>query len=161
MGTERCKSDFCHPPLLSTNQLRHHHVRHCPSLRLSPPQHGCLEEHEARHRAGHQPHPHLRCQAGHCLCCQVHWSRSCHRGSCWIWCWYRLRFRVPHYRLRQEPVSQAAAVLLRHLGICSVRGYGSLLFDDGLPSALRFLNEKNNLNPTWCIPSTDSLKIKC
>merc|ERR1711874_456559 len=115
MGTERCKSDFCYH---SSQHLQQHHVCHRPSLCLSPPRHGCLEEHEARHR-----------------------------GCCWVWSWYRLCLRVPHHRLRQEPLSQAAAVLLRHLGLCPVRGYGSVLFDDGLPPALRFLNEKiTNLN---------------
>merc|ERR1711874_287279 len=52
----------------------------------------------------------------------------------------------------RNPFSQAAALLLRHLGICSVRGHGSLLFDDGVPAALRFLNEKITTR-SWCIPS--------
>merc|ERR1711983_264529 len=130
---ERFKSEL--PPLHLTSQ--HHHVCYRPPVRLSPPQHGCLEEHEARHRAGNQPHPHLRCQ--------VHWSWSRHRWSCWIWSWYWLCLRFSHHWLRQEPISEAAAFLLRHLGICSVRGYGSLLFDDGLPAPLRFLNNKYNV----------------
>merc|ERR1712241_792807 len=124
---------FCHH---SSQYLQQHHVCHRPSLCLSPPRHGCLEEHEARHRASHQPHPHLRCQ--------VHRSWGCHRGCCWVRSWYRLCLRVSYHWLRQEPLSQAAAVLLRHLGLCPVRGYGSVLFDDGLPPPLRFLNEKNN-----------------
>merc|ERR1712083_839098 len=37
---------------------------------------------------------------------------------------------------------EAAAVFLRHSWICSVRGYGSFLSYDGVPVALRILNEK-------------------
>merc|ERR1711862_994901 len=48
----------------------------------------------------------------------------------------------PSSRLRQEPLPQAAAFLLRYPWIHSVRGYGSVLFDDGLPSALRFLRSE-------------------
>merc|ERR1712168_1753412 len=93
------------------------HVCHRSSLRVSPPRHGRLEEHrQALHL---RPHPHLLRQAGHRLCCQVHWSWSC-----------------------QEPISQAAALLLCYFGICSVRGHGSVLFDDGILASLCFLNIK-------------------
>merc|ERR1712227_172128 len=36
----------------------------------------------------------------------------------------------------QKPISEAAAFLLRYSGICPVRGHGTVLFDDGLPSSL-------------------------
>merc|ERR1712035_305455 len=91
------------------------HVCHRSSLRVSPPRHGRLEEHrQARHL---RPHPHFLRQAGHRLCCPVHW-------------------------LCQEPISQAAALLLCYFGICSVRGHGSVLFDDGILASLCFLNIK-------------------
>merc|ERR1712012_280507 len=92
------------------------HVCHRSSLRVSPPRHGRLEEHrQARHL---RPHPHLLRQAGHRLCRQDHW-------------------------LCQEPISQAAALLLCYFGICSVRGHGSVLFDDGILASLCFLNTKS------------------
>merc|ERR1711931_183167 len=106
------------------------HVCHRSSLRVSPPRHGRLEEHrQARHL---RPHPHFLRQAGHRLCCQVHWSWSCHCWSLWI----------PDHWLCQEPISQAAALLLCYFGICSVRGHGSVLFDDGIFASLCFLNIK-------------------
>ena len=43
--------------------------------------------------------------------------------------------------LRQEPVSQAAALLLRHFGLRSVRGYGAFLSHDGFLAPLRFLSD--------------------
>lgn len=40
----------------------------------------------------------------------------------------------------QEPLPEAAALLLRHPGICSVWGYGSLLSDGGVPHPVRHVN---------------------
>ena len=40
----------------------------------------------------------------------------------------------------QEPRTQAAAVLLCHPGVRSVRGYGTVLSHDGFPASLRLLN---------------------
>lgn len=40
----------------------------------------------------------------------------------------------------QEPLPEAAAFLLRHPGICSVWGYGSLLSDGGVPHPVRHVN---------------------
>jgi len=37
----------------------------------------------------------------------------------------------------QEPLAQTAAFLLRHLGLCPLRGHGALLPDGGLPHPLR------------------------
>merc|ERR1712088_912700 len=54
----------------------------------------------------------------HRLCCQVHWSRRCHRRCCRVRSWNWLRLRFPHHRIRQEPLPQAAAVLLRHSWLC-------------------------------------------
>merc|ERR1712145_20366 len=66
------------------------HVCHRSSLRVSPPRHGRLEEHrQARHL---RPHPHFLRQAGHRLCCQVHWSWSCYCWSRWIRSWNRSVF---------------------------------------------------------------------
>merc|ERR1711976_187572 len=70
---------------------------------------------------------------------QVHWSWSRHRRSRWIRSWYRICVRIPHHWLRQGPLPQAAAFLLRYPWIRPVRGHGSVLFDDGLPSPVRFL----------------------
>merc|ERR1711972_1126534 len=98
------------------------HVCHRSSLRVSPPRHGRLEEHrQARHLC---PHPHLLRQAGHRLCRQVHWSWSCHCWSRWIRSWNRIRFWISDHWLCQEPISQAAALLLCYFGICSVRSMG-------------------------------------
>merc|ERR1711862_168594 len=78
------------------------HVCHRSSLRVSPPRHGCLEEHrQARHL---RPHPHLLRQAGHRLCCQVHWSWSCHCWSRLIRSWNRIRFWIPDHWLCQKPI---------------------------------------------------------
>merc|ERR1711872_290093 len=49
---------------------------------------------------------------------------------------------IPDHWLCQEPISQAAALLLCYFGICSVRGHGSVLFDDGILASLCFLNTK-------------------
>ena len=40
----------------------------------------------------------------------------------------------------QEPLPEAAAVLLRHSWLCPLRGHGTLLSYDGFPPALRLLN---------------------
>merc|ERR1712221_27799 len=98
------------------------HVCHRSSLRVSPSRHGRLE--------------------GHRLCCQVHWSWSCHCWSRWIRSWNRIRLWIPDHWLCQKPISQAAALLLCYFGICSVRGHGSVLFDDGILASLCFLNTK-------------------
>merc|ERR1711946_78730 len=76
---------------------------------------------------------------------QFHRSWSRHRRSRWIRSWYRICVRIPHHRLRQEPFPQAAAFLLRYPWICPVRGHGSVLFDDGLPSPVRFLSDTIHL----------------
>ena len=80
---------------------------------------------------------------------QVHRSRSRHCRSRRVRGWYWISLRVSHHRLRQEPVSQAAALLLRHSGLCPVRGHGTLLFDDGLPPPVRFLKSDNTTNLYW------------
>jgi F0F1-type ATP synthase membrane subunit c/vacuolar-type H+-ATPase subunit K len=41
---------------------------------------------------------------------------------------------------RNPTLKQPTALLLRYSGICLVRGYGSILFDDGLPPAVRLLD---------------------
>jgi len=84
---------------------------------------------------------------GHWLSRQVHRCRRCHRRSRWLRSRNWIRLRLPHHRLRQEPLPQAAAFLIRHLGIRPLRGYGSFLSYDGLPAALRFLN--CNLIAVW------------
>merc|ERR1712227_1106849 len=72
---------------------------------------------------------------------QVHRSRSCHRRSRWIWSWYWICVWISDHRIRQKPISEAAAVLLRHSWFRPVRGHGTVLFDDGLPPPLCFLND--------------------
>merc|ERR1711971_1342446 len=51
-----------------------------------------------------------------------------------------LRLWLPHHRIRQEPLPEAAAVLLRHSWLCSLRGHGTLLSYDGFPPFVRLLN---------------------
>merc|ERR1711981_966591 len=67
-------------------------------------------------------------------------SHGCHRRRCRVRSWNRLRLWLPHHRIRQEPLPEAAAVLLRHSWLCSLRGQGTLLSYDGFPPALRLLN---------------------
>merc|ERR1719373_764294 len=70
----------------------------------------------------------------------------------WGWCWNRLRLRLAHHRLRQEPWSQAAAVLLRHPGIRPLRGYGTFLSHDGLPAPLCLLRRwRKSWTPLYII----------
>merc|ERR1711971_225026 len=76
----------------------------------------------------------------HRLCCQVHWSRRCHRRCRRVRSWNWLRLWLSHYRIRQEPLPEAAAVLLRHSWLCSLRGHGTLLSCDGFPPFVRLLN---------------------
>merc|ERR1711971_1464029 len=97
---------------------------------------------EARLRPGHLPPAHLLRQAGHLQRRQVHRSWCRHCWCRWIRSWYWICVRIPHHWLRQEPLPQAAAFLLRYPWIRFVRGHGSVLFDDGLPSALRFLRSE-------------------
>ena len=49
------------------------------------------------------------------------------RGRYWQCIWQ------PGDRLRSQPVTKATVVFLRHSRICIIRGYGSVLPDDGLP----------------------------
>merc|ERR1712107_739838 len=79
-------------------------------------------------------------QVCHRLCCQVHRSRRCHRRCCRVRSWNWLRFWFPHHRIRQEPLPEAAVVLLRHSWLRPLRGHGTLLSYDGFPPALRLLN---------------------
>merc|ERR1711862_185307 len=81
--------------------------------------------------------------------CQVHRSWSRHRRSRWIRSWNRICVRIPHHRLCQEPLPQAAAFLLCYPLIRSVRGHGTVLFDDGLPSPVRFLRSDISFNLYW------------
>merc|ERR1712121_29441 len=67
-------------------------------------------------------------------------NHVCHRRCCRVRSWNRLRLWLPHHRIRQEPLPEAAAVLLRHSWLRSLRGHGTLLSYDGLPPALRLLN---------------------
>merc|ERR1711918_134270 len=76
----------------------------------------------------------------HRLCCQLHRSRRCHRRCCRVRSWNRLRLWLPHHRICQEPLPEAAAVLLRHSWLRPLRGHGTLLSYDGFPPALRLLS---------------------
>merc|ERR1711936_895978 len=67
-------------------------------------------------------------------------NHGCHRRCCWVRSWNWLRLWFPHHRIRQEPLPQAAAVLLRHSWLCPLRGHGTFLSYDGFPPALRLLN---------------------
>merc|ERR1712126_464584 len=58
-------------------------------------------------------------------------NHVCHRRCCRVRSWNWLRLWFPHHRIRQEPLLEAAAVLL---------GHGTLLSYDGFPTALRLLN---------------------
>merc|ERR1712130_381476 len=86
----------------------------------------------------------------HRLCCQVHRSRRCHRRCCRVRSWNWLRLWLPHHRIRQEPLPEAAAVLLRHSWLRSLRGHGTLLSYDGFPPALRLLNTGDTQQKQWC-----------
>jgi len=55
-------------------------------------------------------------------------------------CRYRLSLRLTHHRLREEPIPQTAALLIRHFGLCPLRGHGSLLSYDGFFAVIRVLN---------------------
>merc|ERR1712126_414252 len=100
------------PPTTPAN-----HVCHRPPRRLPPPLHGRRPQPAPRLRAGHPVAVHLRPQG-------------------WNW----LRVRLPDHRLRQEPLPQAAALLLRHSRLRPLRGHGTVLSYDGLPAALRLLS---------------------
>merc|ERR1711971_324836 len=76
----------------------------------------------------------------HRLCCQVHWSRRCHRRCRRVRSWNWLRLWLPLHRIRQELLPEAAAVLLRLSWLCSLRGHGTLLSYDGFPPFVRLLN---------------------
>merc|ERR1711936_1173309 len=89
------------------------HVCHRPPRPLPPPLHGRCPQPAPRHRAGFPAALHLRPQ---------------------------VRLWLPHHRIRQEPLPEAAAVLLRHSWLRSLRGHGTLLSYDGFPPALRLLN---------------------
>merc|ERR1712117_493139 len=58
-------------------------------------------------------------------------NHVCHRRCCRVRSWNRLRLWLPHHRICQEPLPEAAAVL---------RGHGTLLSYDGFPPALRLLS---------------------
>merc|ERR1712038_984954 len=115
------------PPTTPAN-----HVCHRPPRRLPPPLHGRCPQPAPRLRAGHPVALHL--------CRQVHWSRRCHCRSRRVRSWNWLRVRLPDHRLRQEPLPQAAALLLRHSRLRPLRGHGTVLSYDGLPAALRLLS---------------------
>merc|ERR1712038_19456 len=67
-------------------------------------------------------------------------SHVCHRRCCRVRSWNRLRLWLPHHRIREEPLPEAAAVLPRHSLLRPLRGHGTLLSYDGFPPALRLLN---------------------
>merc|ERR1712080_69892 len=73
-------------------------------------------------------------------CCQVHWSRSCLSWSGWIWSWDWIRLWISHHWIREEPEPEAATVLLRHPGICSLRSHGTVLPYDGFLALVRILD---------------------
>lgn len=62
-------------------------------------------------------------------------------------CRYRIGVRLADHRLCAQPVAEAAAVLVRHSGLRPVRGHGSVLFDDGLPAAVRLLRSADGAEP--------------
>ena len=85
-------------------------------------------------------------------------------------CWNRNGVRLPHHRLRQEPLPQAAAFLIRHLGFRPVWGYGSVLSYDGVPAVVRFLSYlllRTLLLPShmtrfqWILSGVDGHGIEC
>merc|ERR1712178_329749 len=72
---------------------------------------------------------------------RCHPSPTRYRHRCQIyWSWYWNRVRLPHHRIRPKPKLETAIVLLRHSWFCSLRSYGSLLFDGCFPHPLRFVN---------------------
>merc|ERR1712223_1931904 len=67
-------------------------------------------------------------------------NHVCHRRSRRARSRNWLRVRLPDHRLRQEPLPQAAALLLRHPRLRPLRGHGTVLSYDGFPAALRLLS---------------------
>merc|ERR1712158_126647 len=67
-------------------------------------------------------------------------NHVCHRRSRRFRSRNWLRVRLPDHRLRQEPLPQAAALLLRHSRLRPLRGHGTVLSYDGFPPALRLLS---------------------
>merc|ERR1711970_624269 len=92
------------------------HVCHCPPRRLPPPLHGRCPQPAPRHCAGFPAAVHL--------CCQVHWSRRCHRRCCRVRSWNWLRLWLPHHRIRQEPLPEAAAFSYAILGFALSEAMG-------------------------------------
>merc|ERR1719319_1476015 len=68
------------------------------------------------------------------------WSRSCHCRSGWIRSWDWIRLWISHHWICKEPQPEAAAFLLRHSRICSLRSHGTVLPYDGFPPPLRILD---------------------
>lgn len=60
-------------------------------------------------------------------------------------CWYWICVWITHHWLCQESLSQATAVLIRHPGLCPVRGHGSFLSYDGFPAPLRLLSHESSI----------------
>merc|ERR1712060_301541 len=58
----------------------------------------------------------------------------------WFRCWYRNSFRISHHRLRQKPILEGSAFLIRYFGIRLVRSHGFVLFDGRLLDPLSSLN---------------------
>merc|ERR1712066_1182989 len=77
---------------------------------------------------------------------QIYWCWCRHRWCCRIWSRYWNRVRLPHHRLRPKPKLETAIVFLRHSWFCSLRSYGSLLFDGCFSHPLRFVNYFTNAN---------------
>merc|ERR1739848_142717 len=74
---------------------------------------------------------------------QIHRCGCRHRWRRRIWSRNRNCVRLSHYWLRPQPVTEGAVVLLRHLGLCLVRGHGTLLPHGCLPYPLRSLSLEN------------------
>ena len=60
-------------------------------------------------------------------------------------CWYWHGLWQLGHRLCAQPGLEAAALLVRYLGLCPLRDNGSALSHDGVHVALRFLNRHLHL----------------
>lgn len=95
------------------------------------------------------PQPQLPNQChvqGHRHSRQVHWGWGCYCWGGWLWGWDWNCFWEPHHRLCQEPFSEATALLLRHSGLCPLRGHGALLPNGGLSHPLCHVTQLSPLH---------------
>lgn len=93
---------------------------------------------------------HVKMAVAHWILCQLSCIVCTWLSSCTVY----LTCCTSSLSPPQEPVPEAAAVLLRHPGVRFVRGHGSLLSDGGFPHPVRHVNLWNLVShtPITCPP---------